>query len=101
MKKPNILFASLISVLAVGMLEFPTFADAATRPGGGGGHAGARAGGGGHGGGGGRRMGGGYRGGRGNWGGGGWSGGGGWGGGYYNYCGPIQLTLGLCGPFGL
>ncbi len=38
---------------------------------------------------------------------GGWSGGGGgWGGGYYggyydDYCGPIQLTLGLCGPFGL
>jgi hypothetical protein len=34
----------------------------------------------------------------GNWGGGGY---GGYGGGYYGgVCGPIQITLGLCGPYG-
>ena len=35
------------------------------------------------------------------WGRGGWNGGA-WGGDYDGmYCGPIQLTLGLCGPYGL
>ncbi len=42
---------------------------------------------------------------RGGYGGGGYGGGGyiggGYGGGYYGvYCGPIQITLGLCGPYG-
>ena len=80
--------------LAGGAIVPPSVADAAQRQGGhagggharGGGHAGGRGGGGhfrGHGGGGG-------------YGGGGF---GGFGGGY-GYCGPIQLTLGLCGPYG-
>ena len=98
MKHRGPLLKSLILAVAVGSLLLPTLASAAVRVHGGGAHGGGHfGGGGGHfgGRGGGRYAGGGFRGGRGyggsNWG----------GGGYGGYCGPIQLTLGLCGPYGL
>ena len=76
--------ASALALASV-TVALPSVADAAARHGGGGGrghmvvHAGGYfRGGGGHGG---------YV-------------GGGYGGGYYAVCGPIQLTLGLCGPWG-
>jgi uncharacterized membrane protein len=81
---------SMTLALAASTIVLPSVADAAMRPGGGahgtshgGGHAGGH-----------------YRGGHGGgYGGGGYGGFGGFGG-YYNVCGPIQLTLGLCGPWG-
>lgn len=88
--KRQIVFASSIVLALASATSFATTADAAHVKHHGGGNAGHHAashhaGGHGHG----RR-----------------GGGGGWGGGYYggyydNVCGPIQLTLGLCGPFGL
>ena len=94
MKKILRLSSALAMVVALGA---PLSAEAAPRPHGGG-HGGGFHGGGFHGGGyhGGFRHGG-YRGGH------GYHGGyGGYGGGYYGgFCGPIQITLGLCGPFGL
>jgi uncharacterized membrane protein len=77
--------------LAASTVVLPSVADAAQRHsgGGGGGHAMGHSrpgGGGGH-----------FR---GHGGGGGYGYGGGYGGGYYGVCGPIQLTLGLCGPWG-
>jgi uncharacterized membrane protein len=81
--------------LAASTIVLPSVADAAgQRPGGGHGHAMSHGGSGG----GGAHFGG--HGGRGGYGGGGY-GGGGYVGGYYGgYCGPIQITLGLCGPYG-
>ena len=91
--KTLMLASALAMILAVGAPVSTTAAYAAPRHGGGhGGHGGH---GGFHGGGGRHFGGGGYRGGRGGY------YGGGWGGGYYGpVCGPIQLTLGLCGPYG-
>ncbi|WP_421916858.1 hypothetical protein [Mesorhizobium sp.] len=89
--KRQIVFASSIVLALASATSFATVADAAVVRHHGGGHGGHHAAshhGGGHGHAHGRR------------------GGGGWGGGYYggyygDVCGPIQLTLGLCGPFGL
>lgn len=94
--KRQIVFASSIVLALASATSFAPIAEAATVRHHGGSHAGghhaAAHHAGGHGHGHGRRGGGG--------------GGGDWGGGYYggyygNVCGPIQLTLGLCGPFGL
>lgn len=88
--KNMFIVGSTTLALAASTIVLPSIADAAIRHGGGG-HGGGRGGGHfrGHGGGGF----GGYR------GGGGFGGYGG--GGYYGgFCGPIQLTLGLCGPYG-
>jgi uncharacterized membrane protein len=83
--------------LAASTVVLPSVADAAQKTGGGhgsGGHAMGHS----RVGGGGAHFGG--HGGRGGYGGGGY-GGGGYVGGYYGgYCGPIQITLGLCGPWG-
>jgi len=108
MTKHTILNSSAALLFAAGVMMLPCAADAAGRHGGGGhgggGHGGGGHGGGGHGGGG-FHGGGGHRGG-GFHGGGGrgfhGGGGGGWdGGGYpFGFCGPIQLTLGLCGAYG-
>lgn len=85
---------ALAMIVSLGVLLSTTAADAQIKRGGGGR-------GGGHGGGhGGAHYAGNRGGSRGGYGGGGY-GGGGWGGGYYGYCGPIQITLGLCGPYGL
>jgi hypothetical protein len=100
MNNRNVLATSLVIALAIGSLALPTVASAEVRHHGGGGHGGGWGGGRG----GGHFAGGGYRGGRGggsNWGGGGGYYGGGYGGYQGGYCGPIQLTLGLCGPYGL
>lgn len=77
---------SLAMMLVATATLLPTSAEAATRHGGG--HAGGHAVG--HGGG----YHGGYHGGHGSR---GWGGNGGY---YGGFCGPIQATLGLCGPFG-
>jgi hypothetical protein len=106
MKNLRIIAGSIALALAAGAMLIPVVSEAAMRNGGGG-HGGGGHGGGFHGGGrgggmhvgGGVRRGGGGGYGGGGYGGGGW-GGGGWGGGYSAYCGPIQLTLGLCGGYG-
>ena len=107
MKSHLFIAGSIALALAAGVMFLPSISDAAVRNGGGGGggHGGAFHGGG-HGGGlhagaraGGLHVGGGSRQGGGGYGGGGY-GGGGWGGDYYAYCGPIQMTLGLCGNYG-
>ena len=97
MLKRMFIVGSITLALAGSVIVLPTLADAAQRSGGGG-HGGGH-GGGGHGGG---HGGGGHGGGRGGGhfrghGGGGFGGGGGY---YGGYCGPVQLTLGLCGPYG-
>jgi uncharacterized membrane protein len=81
--------------LAASTIVLPSVADAGTKTGGGGSHGHAMS----HSrpGGGGAHFAG--RGGRGGYGGGGYVGGG-YVGGYYGVCGPIQITLGLCGPYG-
>ena len=96
--KTRILLASAVALaFAAGTVALPSLADAAQQFHGGGGHAG-----GGHGGGyqvgGGYRMGGAYHGGGYHGGGGAYYGGGGV---YYGgMCGPMQVVLGLCGPYG-
>ena len=100
--KTRILLAGAIALaFAAGTIALPSLADAAQQMHGGGGHGGGGHGGGGHGGG--YRMGGAYHGGAyhgGGHGGGGY--GGGYGGGVYygGGCGPMQVVLGLCGPYG-
>ena len=87
--KTRILLASAIALaFAAGTVALPSLADAAQQFHGGGGH------GGGHGGG--YRMGGAYHG--GVYRGGGY-GGGGYGVYYGGVCGPMQVVLGLCGPY--
>jgi len=109
MKKMLMLASALTVIASVAAPLSITSANADVRHGGGG-RSGGFHGGGFHGGGHyagnrGRVYGGGYGGGyhRGYYGNGygyGYGGYGGWNGGYYG-CGPIQLTLGLCGPYGL
>ena len=92
--RKRLLLASSICVTLLAGAAFPLSADAQIRPHGGT-HASGHVGGhfAGHAGRGGNR--GGYRGGRGG------VGFGGFNGGYYGgFCGPIQVVLGLCGPFG-
>ena len=108
--KTHIFLAGAIALaFAAGTAALPSLADAAQQMHGGGGHGGGGHGGGGyHGGGGhgGGYHGGGYHGGggRGGYHGGGYHGGGvyyGGGGVYYGgVCGPMQVVLGLCGPYG-
>ncbi len=90
MLKNMFVAGSMTLALAASTIVLPSVADAAMRQGGhAGGHAGAHFGGhGGH-----------FRGRGGH---GGYYGGyyGGYGGYYGGFCGPIQLTLGLCGPWG-
>jgi Spy/CpxP family protein refolding chaperone len=99
--KTRILLASAIALaFAAGTIALPSLADAQQFHGsgghGGGGHGGGGHGGGGHGGG--YRMGGAYHGGGYHGGGGAYYGGGGV---YYGgVCGPMQVVLGLCGPYG-
>ncbi len=93
--KTHIFLAGAIALaFAAGTAALPSLADAAQQMHGGGGHGGGYHGGGYHGGGG---HGGGYH-------GGGYHGGGvyyGGGGVYYGgVCGPMQVVLGLCGPYG-
>ncbi len=93
--KTGLLLAGAIALaFAAGTAALPSLADAAQQMHGGGGHGGGYHGGGGHGGG---YHGGGYH-------GGGYHGGGvyyGGGGVYYGgVCGPMQVVLGLCGPYG-
>jgi len=98
MKKQIFIVGSIALALAAGAITLPAVANAAqTRQGGG--HAGGGGGAHYHGGGGPQayRGGGGYRGG-GYYGGGYY--GGGYGGGYIAACGPMQIVLGLCGPYG-
>jgi uncharacterized membrane protein len=85
---------STVLALAASTIMLPSVADAGTKVGGGGGGKGMSKSFSG-------RTGGNFRsrGVRGGYGGGGY-GGGGYVGGYYGVCGPIQLTLGLCGPWG-
>ncbi|MGD0723135.1 MAG: hypothetical protein ABR970_19040 [Roseiarcus sp.] len=91
---PMFVVGVIALAVASAPIAFASVADAAQMHIGGGAHGGGHA----HGGGGGGRGGGGHF--RGHGGGGGW-GGGYYGGGYYGgVCGPIQLTLGLCGPYG-
>ncbi len=94
--KTRIFLAGAIALaFAAGTIALPSLADAAQQMHGGGGHGGGGHGGGGHGGG--YRMGGAYHG--GGYHGGGYHGGGG--GVYYGgVCGPMQVVLGLCGPYG-
>lgn len=96
--KTRILLASAVALaFAAGTVALPSLADAAQQFHGGGGHAGGGHGGGYHGGGG-YRMGGAYHGGGYHGGGGAYYGGGGV---YYGgMCGPMQVVLGLCGPYG-
>ncbi len=100
--KTRIFLAGAIALaFAAGTIALPSLADAAQQMHGGGGHGGGGHGGGGHGGG--YRMGGAYHG--GGYHGGGYHGGGGvyYGGGgvyYGGVCGPMQVVLGLCGPYG-
>jgi hypothetical protein len=96
--KTRILLASATALaFAAGTVALPSLADAAQQFHGGGGHGGGGHGGGGfHGGGGhggGYRMGGAYHGGA-------YYGGGGGGVYYGGVCGPMQVVLGLCGPYG-
>ncbi len=86
MLKNMFIAGSITLALAASTIALPSIADAATRHGGA--SHGAR---GSHG-----RVGGNFRGHAGYSGYSGYSGDGG----YYNVCGPIQLTLGLCGPWG-
>ncbi len=91
--KTHIFLAGAIALaFAAGTAALPSLADAAQQMHGGGGHGGGYHGGGYHGGGG---HGGGYH-------GGGYHGGGYHGGGVYygGVCGPMQVVLGLCGPYG-
>ncbi len=86
--KTHIFLAGAIALaFAAGTAALPSLADAAQQMHGGGGHGGGYHGGGGHGGG--------YH-------GGGYHGGGFHGGGVYygGVCGPMQVVLGLCGPYG-
>lgn len=96
--KTRILLAGAVALaFAAGTVALPSLADAAQQFHGGGGHAGGGHGGGYHGGGG-YRMGGAYHGGGYHGGGGAYYGGGGV---YYGgMCGPMQVVLGLCGPYG-
>jgi len=93
--KTRIFVAGAVAVaFAAGTVAMPSLADAAQQFHGGGGHGGGGFHGGGHGGG--VRMGGAYH-------GGGYHGGGYYGGGGVYYgggCGPMQVVLGLCGPYG-
>jgi hypothetical protein len=100
MKTYIALIGSIAMALATTAITLPTAADAASKYGGGGARAGGHAGG--HGGG----YAGGYAGGhrgvyarQGGFGGNGGSNGGYYGGYYGGYCGPIQVALGLCGPY--
>lgn len=87
MLKKMFVASSMTLALAAATIALPSVADAAMRHGGGGGGHGGHWHGGGH-----------FRGRGGH---GGYGGYGGYGGGYYGgFCGPIQLTLGLCGPWG-
>ncbi|ANN60529.1 hypothetical protein A9174_30030 [Mesorhizobium loti NZP2037] len=93
--KRQLVFASSVALaLAAGATSFATMADAAVVRHHGGGHAMGHFRG--------RHFGGGHRyafhrgHGR-HWAGGGWRGG--YYGGYYDYCGPVQLALGLCVPY--
>jgi uncharacterized membrane protein len=94
MLKNMIIVGASALALAASTIVLPSVADAGTRPGGSGGHAMSHS----RPGGGGAHYAG--RGGRGGYGGGGYVGGGYVGGYYGGYCGPIQITLGLCGPYG-
>jgi hypothetical protein len=102
--KTRIFLAGAIALaFAAGTVALPSLADAAQQYHGGGGHGGGGHGGGGHGGG--YRMGGAYHGGAyhggGVYRGGVYRGGGYGGGGYYGGgCAPMQVVLGLCGPYG-
>jgi hypothetical protein len=96
MKTYIALIGSIAMALATTAITLPSAADAASRHGGGGARAGGHGGGdaGGHAGG--------HRGvyaRQGGFGGNGGSNGGYYGGYYWGYCGPIQVTLGLCGPY--
>jgi len=105
MKTRTFLAGATALAFAAGTVALPSGADAAQTFHGGGGHGGGGHGVGGHGGG--YRVSGGYHGSvyhGGVYRGGGY-GGGGYGGGYYGgyygpVCGPMQVVLGLCGPYG-
>jgi uncharacterized membrane protein len=91
MNTRTLLAGAMALAFAAGTVVMPTVADAGQTLHGGGGHGGGGFhGGGGHGGG--VRVGGGYH--------GGGYGGGGYGGYYGPVCEPMQVVLGLCGPYG-
>ena len=102
MKTHTFLAGATALAFAAGAVALPSLADAGQTLHGGGGQGGGGYHGGGHRGG--YRVGGAYHGGAyhgGAYRGGGYGyGGGGYGGGYYGGCGPAQVVLGLCGPYG-